>query len=151
MEVLRPPGMYFPIGVVVRWVTPGEGREALNEMLNGILVLEMDHLAKAAASGESYRIDPLKELGNREGWQLVSSLENDPQKYSLVKDGTSQEHRGSRLDLLLALELMVRCALKPFEDQAEIPSWVRRSRQVYPQVLKSLDGAALFQLKPPPA
>jgi hypothetical protein len=145
LEVLRPAGMYYPIGVMVQWVTPGEGREALNEMLSGILVLELDHLAEAVATGETYRIDPLKELGDREGWQLNSSLKEDPQVYSLIKDGTAQEHQGARLDLLLALEVMLRCALKPFEDQAAIPSWVTRSRKVYPQVLKALDGQPLFQ------
>ena len=144
IEVTRPAGMYYPIGVTVRWVTPGEGREALNEMLAGILVLELDHLARAAAAGETFRIDPLKELGDREGWILNSRLKKDPPKYSLIKDDTGQEHQGPRLDLLLALEVMVRIAIKPFEDQTEIPSWVTRARKVYPQVLKALDGQPLF-------
>ncbi|MBN9387637.1 MAG: hypothetical protein J0I20_06250 [Chloroflexi bacterium] len=145
LEILRPTGVYYPIGVIGRWVTPGDGRTALNEMLSGILVLELDHLVKAAASGESYRVDPLKELGNREGWQLNTSLEEDPSKYSLVKDGTERAHQGPRLDLLLVLEVMMRCALKPFEGQKEPPSWVTRSRLVYPQLLKELKGQALFQ------
>lgn len=145
IEVIRPAGMYYPVGVIVRYVTPGEGRAALNEMLAGILVLELDHLAEAAAAGESYRVDPLKELGDREGWQLESSLTDDPSSYSLVKDETSEVHKGPRLDLLLALELMLRTALKPFERQAEIPSWVTRSRKVYPQVVKALKDEPLYE------
>ena len=147
IEVIRPQGMYYPVGVIVKWVTPGEGREALNEMLAGILVLELDHLAQAAAAGEPFRIDPLKELGDREGWNLDSRLKGNPQKYNLIKDGTKEKHQGPRLDLLLALELMLRCALKPFEDQPEPASWVIRSRKVYPQILKALEGQTLFEPK----
>jgi hypothetical protein len=42
---------------------------------------------------------------------------------------------------------MLRCALKPFEDQDEIPSWVTRSRKVYPLILKALKGQPLFEAK----
>jgi hypothetical protein len=147
LEVSRPTGMYYPVGVIVQWITPGEGRAALNEVLGGILVLEMDHLARAAAAGEPFKVDPLQELGNREGWVLDSSLKTDSHLYSLKKDGSKKTHRGARLDLLLALEVMLRCALQPFEDQKEYPSWVTRSRQVYPLVLKSLGDAPLFEAK----
>jgi hypothetical protein len=147
LEVSRPPGMYYPIGVTIQWVTPGEGRAALNEMLAGILVLEQDHLARAVAAGETFRVDPLKELGDREGWVLESRLKTNPRSYSLKKDGSEKAHRGARLDLLLALEVMLRCALKPFEDQKEYPSWVTRSRQVYPLILKALGNAPLFEAK----
>lgn len=147
LEIVRPSGAYYPVGVIGRWITPGEGRDALSEMLSGILVLELDHLAKAAAAGEEYRIDPLKELGNREGWQLNSSLKDNPQTYSLVKDGTTREQQGSRQDLLLTLELMLRCALKPFEKQKELPSWVVRARPAHLLLLKELKGQTLFQPK----
>ncbi|OJW04111.1 MAG: hypothetical protein BGO39_06365 [Chloroflexi bacterium 54-19] len=49
--------------------------------------------------------------------------------------------------MLLALELMLRCALKPFKDQAQIPGWVKLSRQVYPQALNSLSSQAIFNQK----
>ena len=145
VEVVRPPGIYHPVGLAVRWLTPGPGREALNEVLGGLPVLELDHLARAAAAGEPFRIDPLRQLGDREGWRLNSRLASDPTLYSLEKDGTGREQRGPRLDLLLSLELTLRCALKPFEAAAEFPTWVARSRQVYPALLAALDGEPLFE------
>lgn len=147
IEVNRSSGMSYPIDLRVRWLAPnqGEGLTALNEAMSGIMVLEIDHLARAVARGEEFHIDALKTLALRDGWQLVSRLPTDPTRYSLVKDGESAVSLGARVDLLQTLELAVRCALEPFEGQGDIPSWVERSREVYPEIKNALKGMDRFE------
>lgn len=147
IEVNRSAGVSYPVDLRVRWLSPGEGagRAALNEMMAGIMVLEIDHLARAVARGEEFHIDALQNLAVRDGWQLVSRLAADPSKFSLVKDGETAVSEGSRVDLVQTLELAVRCALEPFEDQSRVPSWVERSRKVYPELEKALEGQARFE------
>ena len=143
-DVTRPSGVSFPLDVRTRWLTPGKGRDALNEVLSEIQVLEIDHLAFAAAQGEPFHIGALRELGQRPAWDLVSRVPEAPENYRLAKE-CAEPQEGPRLDLLLALELAVRCALKPFETIADIPPWVQRSRQAHSQLLASLQGLPLFE------
>lgn len=134
-----------PVGMYVRWLTPDEGREALNLLLSEILILEFDHLTTTILNGESYRIEPLRELSQREGSWLNTRLEHDPERYDLIRDDEQVHHQGKRLDLLLSAELTLRAALSSFEGQEEPPSWVLRSRNVYPLLLESLEGQDIFQ------
>ncbi len=145
VEVYRPEGMTYPVDARVKWLTPGEGREALNALLAEMIILEFDHLARAVVDGEKYRIDPLQELGQREGGWLETCLATDPERYDLIRDNESQHHQGKRLDLLLSAELTLRCSLKGFEGQKSPPSWVGRARKVYPDLLQTLKGNELFQ------
>ncbi len=145
IEAYRPQGMGYPVDVRVKWLTPGDGREALNSLLSEIFILEFDHLATAIVNGEKYRIDPLRELGQREGGWLETRLESDPERYDLSRDHDRQHHQGKRLDLLLSAELTLRCALEGFEGREEPPSWVIRARKAYPKLLKALKGKELFQ------
>jgi hypothetical protein len=131
VEVYRPEGMTYPVDARVKWLTPGEGREALNTLLSEMIILEFDHLARAVVDGSKYRIDPLQELGQREGGWLETRLETDPERYDLIRDNENLHHRGKRLDLLLAAELTLRCSLKGFEGQKTPPNWVVRARKVY--------------------
>ncbi len=147
VEVYRPEGMTYPVDARVKWLTPGEGREALNTLLSEMIILEFDHLARAVVDGTKYRIDPLQELGQRVGGWIETRLEDEPDRYNLIRDNESQPHLGQRLDLLLATELTLRCSLRGFEGQKEPPSWVLRARQVYPDLLQKLQGQELFQYK----
>jgi hypothetical protein len=45
------------------------------------------------------------------------------------------------------LEVMLRCALKPFEDQTEHPNWVTRSRKTYPLILEAFGDESIFEAK----
>jgi hypothetical protein len=145
MEVLRPSGATFPVDVRVRWITPGAGRETLNEMLANVLLFEIGKLAEAVAAGEKYDLEPLSELAQREGWQIESRV--DGNSYRLTKHGNDQSVLGPRRDLLRALELTIRCALKPFDSQANIPKWVSLARAAHPKLLVALDGQELFEGK----
>jgi hypothetical protein len=147
LVVLRPPGIGYPADVRVQWATPGEGREALNELLASVLVLELDRLAAAVAGGETYRLAPLRELGDREGWTLGSQLADASSRYQLQKDDAPSAHQGPRLDLLLALELGLRVALLPFAGVEDLPTWVGRAREVHPRLVAALEGADLFEPK----
>jgi hypothetical protein len=134
----------YPVDVRVQWATPGAGREALNQLLSGVLVLELDHLAAAVAAGETFRLAPLQNLGDREGWTLDSQLKEAPDRYQVQKDDDPAVHQGPRLDLLLALELALRTALLPFEDRDDPPTWVPRARAVHPRLVAALAGQDLF-------
>jgi hypothetical protein len=153
MEVVRPPGLTYPVGVQVRWLTPAPGRDALSELLSSMMVLEIDHFVEAVLEGGSYQIAPLQELAQREGWyyepdELESDTDEASGKFRLTKLGETRVNLGNRLDLLLALELMLRCALEPFAGEMNVPTWVERSRQVYPQLQATLQGHDFFQPKP---
>ncbi len=139
-EVWRPPGPAYPADVRVRWVSPGAGREALSAMLAEVLVLELDHLAEAAAAGAPFRLAPLREFATRGGWTIETRPPDQPDSYRLKQDGVPGAVEGPRLDLLLALELAVRCALLPFEGQDNPVAWVARARLVYPRLLAALHG-----------
>ncbi len=147
MEVYRPAGMTYPVDVRVKWLTPGEGREALNSLLSELIILEFDHLARAVVDGTKYRIDPLQELGQRQGGWLETRLETDQTRYDLIRDNENRHHQGQRRDLLLAAELTLRCSLQSFEGQKAPPSWVVRARKVYPDLLQTLHSIELFQYK----
>ncbi len=138
-------GVDNPVGMYLRWLTPGEGREALNVLLSEILILEFDHLTTAIINGETYRVEPLRELAQREGSWLNTRLEHDPERYDLMRDDAQVHHQGKRLDLLLSAELTLRVALKSFEGQQEPPSWVVRAQKVYPLLLEALEGQDIFQ------
>jgi hypothetical protein len=144
-EVTRPSGASYPLDVRVQWLTPGPGRSALNEMLSGIQVLEIDHLATAAAEGAPFHIGALRTLGSRPAWDLVPRTDDDPATYRLAKAQEDRRHQGPRADLLLALELAVRCALTPFKTIAVPPAWVPRARQAHSKLLAALDGADPFE------
>ncbi len=144
-EIMYATGFDNPVGMYVKWLTPGEGREALNLLLSEILILEFDHLTTAIINGETYRVEPLRELAQRGGSWLNTRLEHDPERYDLIRDDEQVHHQGKRLDLLRSAELTLRVALKGFEGQEEPPSWVERSRSVYPLLLEALDGQDIFQ------
>lgn len=134
-----------PGNLGVRWVTPGPGREELNQMLAELLILEVDHLAVAAANGESYRVEPLRELAVRDGWSLHSKVGEEPALYQLQRDGESTVSAGPRTDLLLILELLLRMALQLYEGQPSAPTWVARARKAHPMLVAALQGHDLLQ------
>ncbi|UCC86431.1 MAG: hypothetical protein JSV81_16490 [Anaerolineales bacterium] len=144
MEVTRPEGWGYPLLVQVRWVTSNPGRDALTQMLADVLFLEWDRVTLAVAAGETYALAPLRELAQRPGWQIESRLPEAPDKCRLAREG-EPPREGMRLDLLRALELTLRCSLKPFEHIASWPNWVEPTRQAYQQLLLALQGHALFQ------
>lgn len=147
LVLVRPPGTSYPVDVRAQWATPGEGREALNYMLGSVHILELDRLAAAVEAGETYRLAPLREFGNREGWTLDSQLADAPGRYQIQKDDDPSAHQGPRLDLLLALELVLRAALLPFVGVEELPTWVLRTREVQPRLVAALKGVDLFEPK----
>jgi hypothetical protein len=140
-DVVRPDGSGFPIDVHVRWLTEGPGREALNDMLESVSVLELDHLAEAVAAGREFRLPPLQELAVRDGW----TVEPAAGRWRLTRDGSSEADEVGGADVLLALELTLRVALEPFEGEDELPSWVVRSRKVYPRVVEALGEEGRFE------
>jgi len=143
MEVTRPEGWGYPLLVQVRWVTSNPGRDAMTQMLADVLFLEWDRVTLAVAAGETYTLAPLRELAQRAGWLIESRLSGAPDKFRLTREG-GEPREGLRLDLLLALELTLRCSLKPFERIANWPNWVEPTRQAYQQLLPALQGHALF-------
>ena len=140
-DVIRPAGAYFPISAYVRWRTPGPGREALNALLQGVTLLELDHLADAVVDGEPYHLAPLQEFGERDGWTVTTTGST----CLLQRDGEESPTEVGRGDVLLAVELVIRAALEPFDGEPEPPSWVRRSRDAHPRLVRSLDGVELFE------
>jgi hypothetical protein len=145
IEVTRPAGFSYPLDVKVEWLTPGQGRDALNRVLGGVLVLEVDHLAEAVAAGKPYTIGALQELGQRPATEVESQLPDHPDKYSLKTEGDDRTHTGPRQDLLLALELFLRTALRPFDKAATFPKWVGRSRKAHAELVKALGGQPVFE------
>ena len=146
MEVIRPDGWGYPLLVHVRWVTSNPGRDAIAQMLADVLFLEWDKVTLPVAAGETYTLPPLRELAQRAGWLIESRLPGAPDKFRLTREG-EVSREGLRLDLLLALELTLRCSLKPFERIANWPNWVEPTRKAYQQLLLALRGHALFQPK----
>jgi hypothetical protein len=140
-DVIRPEGAGFPIDVHVRRRSDAPGHAALNDMLESVSVLELDHLAEAVAGGREFRLPPLEELAVRDGWTVQPVGE----RWRLERDGTGSAHDVSRTDILLVLELTIRVALEPFEGEDDLPSWVVRSREVYPRVVDALGEEARFE------
>ncbi len=97
--------------------------------------------------GAKYRIDPLQEMGQRQGGWLETHLETDQTRYDLIRDNKNRHHQGQRRDLLLAVELTLRCSLQSFEGQKSPPTWVVRARKVHPDLLQTLHSTELFQYK----
>ncbi len=125
---------------------PADGaHEPLNDMLAHISVLELSHLAQAAARGEPFTVDALEEILPRPGWEIATRSEDEPAQYTLEKMGDPAVHRGSRRQLLLLLELGVRSALAPHVGQPPPRRWVQRLRDVHPELRDALDGEALFE------
>lgn len=129
----------------LHWRTPGAGRAALEEMLSELFILEVDHLASAAAQGRVYRVAPLQELAQREGWTLESRPVNSPTTYRLTRDSKDEPAVGPRQELLLTLELLLRAALLSRPSDEEEPSWVERARRAHEELLRALDGHAVFE------
>ncbi len=148
MEVTRPEGWGYPLLVQVRWVTPNPGRDAIAQMLADVLFLEWDKVTLPVAAGETYTLPPLRELAQRPGWLIESRLPGAPDKCRLTREGEAPRE-GMRLDLLRALELTLRCSLKPFERIADWPNWVEPAWQAYQQLLLALQGNALFEPEAP--
>ncbi|MEI6045821.1 MAG: hypothetical protein WCS37_15850 [Chloroflexota bacterium] len=144
IEVSRPLGMYYPVGVSLKWLSPGAGREILNKVLSELVVLEVSHLVRAFLDGEIFYLDALEEMGNRPASTLETWLADQPDTYRLIHNG-DELVEGARLDLLLSFELLLRCALRPFKEIADPPNWVKRARKVYPELTSALTGEALFE------
>jgi hypothetical protein len=144
MEVSRPEGWGYPLLVQVRWVTSNPGRAALTQMLADVTFLEWDRVTLAVVAGEAYSLAPLRELAQRAGWLIESRLPAAPDVYRLTREEETP-CEGPRLDLLRALELTLRCSLKPFERIAEWPNWVKPTWEAYGQLLSVLQGYDLFQ------
>jgi hypothetical protein len=144
IEVTRPEGWGYPLLVQVRWVTSNPGRDALTQMLADVMFLEWDRVTLAVTAGEVYPLAPLHELAQRAGWLIESRLPGAPDKCRLTREGKSP-CEGMRLDLLRALELTLRCSLKPFERIADWPNWVKPTWEAYGQLLLVLQGYDLFQ------
>jgi hypothetical protein len=133
------------LGLHLRWAGDGADRALLNELLSQLLVLELDHLATAAAAGQAYTVAALHELTQRPGWLLKSRLPEAPERYRLTQTARRQAGEGPRLELLLSLELATRVALASVQQQPPLPSWVARSKQAHSLLLQALRDQALFQ------
>ncbi len=140
-EIFRPGADTFPIDTRVRWVTPGPGRQTLNDIMRTITVLELDGFARAIAASKDYRLEALRELATRDAWDLTAT----PVGYDLA-GSHGESDSVPRLDVLLVTELVMRIAVEPFERVDDSPSWVGRTRAVYPKVAKALGGAELFEV-----
>ncbi|HEX5416981.1 MAG TPA: hypothetical protein VFZ25_15060, partial [Chloroflexota bacterium] len=123
----------------------GPGRDALNQLLGELFILEVDHLATAAAAGESYRVAPLTELAQRAGWTIESRVPGAPTTYRLSHDGEAIAAVGPRQELLLILELLLRCALRLFEGESDVPTWVERARLAHPKLVEALEGQEVLR------
>ena len=144
VEVTRPEGWGYPLVAQVRWMTSDPGRDAMTQMLADVLFLEWDRVTLAVAAGETYTLVALSELAQRAGWLIESKLPEAPDRFRLTREG-GEPCEGMRLDLLRALELTLRCSLKPFERIADWPNWVEPTWQAYEQLLLALQGHVLFQ------
>ena len=133
--------------VRVRALPVGGAHEPLNDMLAHISVLELSHLAQAAARGEPFTVDALDEILPRPGWEIATQAQAEPAQYTLRKMGDATVQRGARRHLVLLLELAVRSALAPHVGQPPPRTWVQRLRDVHPEVRNALDGEALFENK----
>jgi hypothetical protein len=140
-EIFRPGGDTFPIDTRVRWVTPGPGRQTLNDIMRTITVLELDGFAGAIAAGKNYHLEALRELATRDAWDFKAT----PVGYGLT-GSRGESDSVPRLDVLLVTELVVRTAVEPFEGADDSPSWVSRARAVHPDVVEALGGAELFEV-----
>lgn len=135
----------LPFELRALWVPNDADHELLNDALLHVSVLELDHLARAAANGEAYTIDPLDDLLPRPGWELVTQVTDMTSRYTLRQRDTGAFHEGSRRELLLLLELQMRALLAPHEGQVPPQEWIRRLREVYPAVRAALQGEELFE------
>ena len=135
----------LPVEIRALWVPNDADHQLLNDALLHVSVLELDHLAHAAANGEAYTIDPLDDLLPRPGWELVTQTAGDPSRFSLLQLDTGAYHEGPRRELLLLLELEMRALLAPHEGQPPPQEWIRRLREVYPDIRTALQGEELFQ------
>jgi hypothetical protein len=129
----------------LHWETAGDGRAALEKMLSELFILEVDRLASAAAQGRVYRVAPLQELSQRGGWTLETRPVDSPTTYRLARDGEDESVVGPRQELLLTVELLLRCALLSRPSEEEEPSWVDRARRAHGEVLHALNGHAVFE------
>jgi hypothetical protein len=138
------PALQFRSELRVRWLPDDAQHAALNELLAHVSVLELDHLAEAAALGAPFTVAPLDELVPRPGWELTTRVLDDPALYELRKYGEASVHRGARDELLLLLELSVRSALARYIGQPPPRKWVQRLRLVHPKLLQAVAGQELF-------
>lgn len=140
-EIFRPGGDTFPIDTRVRWVTPGPGRQTLNDIMRTITVLELDGFARAVAAGKDYRVEALRELATRDEWNFTATSAG----YDLA-GSHGKSDSVPRLDVLLVTELVLRVAVEPFEGVDGSPSWVGRARAARPRIADALGGAELFEV-----
>lgn len=138
-------GGVLPFELRALWVPDDADHQLLNDALLHVSVLELDHLASAAANGEPYTIEPLDDLLPRPGWELVTQSPDKPSQYTLRQLDTNAFHEGPRRELLLLLELEMRALLVPHEGQPPPQEWIGRLREVYPDILTALEGEALFE------
>jgi hypothetical protein len=138
-------GGVLPIELRALWVPNDADHQLLNDLLLHVSVLELDHLAQAAADGNPYTVDPLDDLLPRPGWEIVTRLPDQPSRYTLRQLDTDAYHEGPRRELLLLLELEARALLAPHEGRPPPQEWIRRLREVYPRILAALEGEALFE------
>jgi hypothetical protein len=126
---------------------PEGAHEPLNELLAHISVLELSHLAEAAARGQQFTVDPLDDILPRPGWKLATRAPDAPSEYTLQRMDDGGVQRGARRHLLLLLELAVRSALAPHVGQPAPRRWVQRLRDVHPELRAALGEEALFENK----
>jgi hypothetical protein len=109
-------------------------------------LLELDHLASAVVDRQPYRLGPLREFGDREGWTVTTTAET----CTLQQDEGGSAVDVAPADVLLALELLLRATLELWEDEPEpdCPAWVLRSREAHPRVVAALDGVERFEPAP---
>lgn len=138
-------GGVLPFELRALWVPNDAEHQPLNDLLLHVSVLELDHLARAAADGKPYTVDPLDDLLSRPGWEIVTRIPDQPSRYTLRQLDTDAKHGGPRRELLLLLELEARALLAPHEGQPPPQEWIRRLREVYPALRMALQGETLFE------
>src|SRR4029077_778225 len=81
----------------------------------------------------------------RPGWEIETQTADQPPQYVLRQLQSGAIHRGPRRELLLLLELAARSAIAPHSGQPAPREWVRRTRDVHPLLVRSLEGESLFE------
>jgi len=135
----------FPFELRALWEPNDADHQLLNDALLHVSVLELDHLARAVANGDTYTIDPLDDLLPRPGWELVTQTGDEASRYTLRQLDSGVFHEGPRRELLLLLELEMRALLSPYEGQPPPQEWIRRLREVFPAIRTALQGEELFE------